>query len=148
MEKSKALVIIGWLGFIPLQIIIYMFVMWSIRTIPLFMTIDWLFNIGNNPFKTNIVNGPIGFLLILITHGISHGAAIAGSILITSKPILAFRILIGLNIIPIIIAFGIIEIYNNNILHGNLAYHIADLLGLVISLFIVYYGFLKDEFSI
>jgi hypothetical protein len=144
MEKSKAMVIIGWLGFIPLEIIIYMFAMWSIRTIPLFRVIDWLFNIGNNPFETEIVNGPIGFLLILITHGISHVAAVAGSILITSKPILAFRILIGLNIIPIIIAFGIMEIYSNNILDGNLAYHIADLLGLVISFFIVSEGFLRD----
>ncbi len=134
MEKEKLKYnVLRWISFIPLQVILYIAIVWIISTIPIYRLINWLFDVGNNPFKTHIVNGPIGFLLVAIPHTAAWVGSIIASIQITSRPVLAFRILIISYMIPIIILLFLVEVKGVDIIKdGNLAYRIAKDLGLAI----------------
>ena len=148
MEKKKLKYnVLRWISFIPLQIIIYIVTVWLVTTVPIFQLINWLFDLGDNPFKTHIVNGPIGFLLVAIPHTLAWGVSIIASSQITSRPVLAFRIMVIFYIIPVIIVLFLFEVKGGYIIKdGNMAYDIAKNLGLLI-LAIGSFFFKEEDFE-
>lgn len=128
MKTEKKFNGIRWALFFPLQLILSVIILAIIQWIPIIWIVNKLFDLGDaNPLKTNIVTGPIGFLLVFILYSVALIASAILSINITSKPKLAWKILWILQLLPVLLLFLIYEITGKNFFSGNIWFNIAEI---------------------
>lgn len=145
MKTEKNFNGLRWALFVPLQLILSGIFVLIIQWIPIFLIVNYLFDLGYaNPLKTKIVSGPIGFLLVYILYGIALIASSVISINITSKPKLAWKILWVFQLLPYLLYLLIYEITGKNALPGrNIWFHCAEASALVTAAIIS--RFMLDE---
>jgi len=132
MKTEKKFNSLRWAFFVPLQLILSGIILAIIQWIPIIWIVNKLFDLGDaNPLKTEIVSGPIGFLLVFILFGFALVASAVFSINITSKPKLAWKILWLVQLLPVLIFLLIYEITGKNLFSGNLWFNIAETSALI-----------------
>ena len=129
-----------WALFLPLQWVASIAILLFLQLIPIVWIVNWLFNLGDaNPLKTQIVSGPIGFLLVYILYSLAMTGSFLWACSITSKPKLAWKIISTVQLLPVLILLLMLEITGRNLFSGNMWFNIAKSSALITGAAISFY---------
>lgn len=135
-----------WTLFVPLAFFSSIFFMFIIQTIPIVWIINKLFDFSeSNPLKTEIVNGPVGFLLVFISSVVPLVLSTVLSISITPKPKLAWKIIWAIQLLPLLFLVLLYEITGKNEFNGNFWYSVAQSLSLITAAVISFFICFNDD---